>query len=184
MKTFKVYVVRIMKRKCKICKDPRSSQWAADLFLGKRTVENIARDAGVSYQVAWKHFREHVQVNIENGQIVLQKLAEEENYVEVLKNLMTDLRTMVTDLKEEPTNQSTVRMKTELIREIRGLIRDMCTLEGTISKGPLIQLNQLTIQFEYLMSYLATDLCGSCRQKIMDHLEKIGIESNTKAPTG
>jgi len=138
----------------------------------------------MSYQMVWKHFREHVQVNVRNGQIVIQQIKPEEDYISVLQNLMEDLRRMITDLKNEPTNQSTVKMKTELVREIRGLIRDLCTLEGTIKRGPLIQLNQLNVQFEFLIAYLATNLCDECKHKVTEYLEKMGFGAGTKTTTG
>ena len=173
-----------MPRKCSICEDERAQQWATDLYLGKITLEDISRDSGMSYQMVWRHFHEHVEVSVQNGQIVLKQIKPEENYIEVLHNLMDDLRRMVKDLQDEPTNQATVKMKTQLISEIRGLIRDLCTLEGTLRRGPLIQLNQLNIQFEYLTSYLAMNLCEHCKKKVAEFLvqeRKVPVRTEASA---
>jgi len=58
-----------------------------------------------------------------------------------------------------------------LIREGRGLAKDLALIKGQIQAPALVQVKQLNIQYNQLQNVILGELCPVCQQKILELLE-------------
>lgn len=150
---------------CKLCRHPRIAEIEALHRAGKITIEDASRELSASYQETWAHFNR-----------CLAPLADEdafEVYLNLMRELVNKLKDRVDDLDETPTTIVSVKMLTALVKELRGLIRDLGALEGRIQSGAIIQLNQVSDKYQKLTGIMFSGLCESCRAQMIAELERL-----------
>ena len=148
---------------CKLCKHPRISEVEGLVRAGKLDIRAASRELDASYQETWKHFKECATAPEDEKEF--------EEYLDIMRNLVVRLNERVKDLEDTPTSLVSVKMLTSLVKEIRGLIRDLGALEGRLRSSPLVQLTNITVKYEKLTSIMFSSLCDTCRLKLAKQLE-------------
>jgi len=134
----------------------------SEIALGRLNTDEAAQLLGVSRDKVQKHLRECLKT---------ETLGIE--YVSTLKELVDKLKAMVDDLEGRGTNPMTVKMVTSLVHELRGLVRDVATLEGRLQVAPLIQINQLNLKLEKIQSFVLQKLPEEYQKLLLTHLEAV-----------
>jgi len=145
---------------CRVCDHPQGAFVTQQILLGKMTIDEGARLLNVSYQLMWKHLREHLEepkIDVREPIEILKRL------IEVLEERIDTLCLM----KVSPGYESALARHINCIRE---LIRLICELEGKLKKAPLVQLQ---VEFKQLTSFFATQLCPMCRRKYIEWAEAL-----------
>ena len=150
---------------CPICSHPKRAEVEAAVKSGELTITKAAKMFGADYTTTWRHFKECLKEPIENREF--------EDNLMILREIICRLNDRVQDLEDLPTDLISVRMLTNLTKELRNGIKDLAELEGQFRASPLIQLNQITIQYEHLTSFLFTQLCPECKLKLSSHLTNL-----------
>ena len=145
---------------CAVCHHPKGPTVVSDIALGRLNTEEAAKILGVSKEQVQKHLRECLKA---------ETLGLE--YVDTLKELVTKLKKMIDDVEGKGVNPLTVKMMTSLVHEVRGLVRDVATLEGRLQVAPLIQINQLNLKLEKIQSFVLQKLPERYQKLLLDHIE-------------
>ena len=145
---------------CAVCQHSKGASVISEIALGRLTTDEAAKLLGVSRDKVQRHLRECL--NTETLGI---------EYVLTLKELVEKLKTMTEDLEGRGTNPLTVKMMTSLVHEIRGLVRDVATLEGRLQVAPLIQINQLNLKLEKIQSFVLQKLPNKYQKLLLEQLE-------------
>ena len=158
----------------KIIKHPRYTEVIGKLLKGDMTLYDASRALHCEYNTLWHHVRHGIQMEAQDKKVIMKPLepVEDDDYAGMLKNIIRQLNDKVKNVL-----MTTPERPTALVRELRGCINDLLIIEGRLSQAPIIQLNQITIQFNKLTAELATHLCDSCRQnvlKVIENIESIG----------
>ena len=163
---------------CKVCNHSRIGEIEGLIRADKLTIQDASRELGCSYQEAWKHFNKCLTAPGDADEF--------EGHLLLLKELVRKLKARVDDLDETPTTIVSVKMLTSLVKELRGLIRDLGALEGRLQSGALIQLTSITVKYEKLASVMFSNLCDECRSGLiveLEQLEKLDDPRKLTAPT-
>jgi len=160
---------------CKVCKHPRVAEIEGLVRAGKLTIQDASRELDCSYQEAWGHFNRCLK---EPGNV-----DEFEEHLVLLRELVIKLKRRVDDLDDTPTTVISVKMLTSLVKELRGLVRDLGALEGRLQSGALIQLTSVTVKYEKLASVMFSNLCDDCRTNLIEELEQLEKVDNAKLLT-
>ena len=134
---------------------------------GTMTINEAALELDCTYQEAWRHFKECLNVPIEQ--------IEFEGYLNILRQLVVKMNGRVNDLELTPTNPASVKMVTALVKEIRGLISKLAELEGRMSRSPMLQLTQVNVKFNRLTSFMFNELCDECKLKLSSQLNQMEL---------
>ena len=156
---------------CKLDNHPGIVDVETSVKEGTMTITEAARELDCSYQEAWKHFKECLEVPVEQ--------IEFDGYLAILRELVIKLKTRVDSLDLTPTNPSSVKMITALVHQLRGLVGNLAELEGRLSRSPMLQLTQINIKYNKLTAFMFSNLCDDCKLKLADqleHMEKIELE--------
>jgi len=158
-----------MVRKCSVCSHPRGFEITNQVLLGELDIYSAARELDVTYDVMWKHIRDHIKREFE-------KEVPKGDYAEVLDELMTKLVVRVKHLLALPVAIENERIISWHIRSINEIINRIAQLRGMIQQAPLVKLTQLTVQVNKITSFLVTNLCEECKQKVIRFLEEVEVE--------
>ena len=150
---------------CSLCNNTNIGDIERLVHSNEMSMNEAAHELDCTYQDAWKHFNKCL-VPVENSE-------QFEMYLGMMRDIVLKLNTRVESLEKVPTDLISVKMITSLTKELRGMIRDLGSLEGRIQSSPLIQLNQVTIKYSKLTSLMFSALCPECQLKLADGLDKI-----------
>lgn len=156
---------------CKLDNHPDILDVETSVKGGVMTITQAARELDCSYQEAWRHFKECLQVPVEQ--------IEFEGYLAILRELVIKMKKRVDSLALTPTNPSSIKMLTSLVKEIRGLVGNLAELEGRLSRSPILQLTQINVKFQKLTSFMFSTLCNECKLKLtnqLEDMEKVKLE--------
>jgi len=149
---------------CAVCNHPKADEILAKLLDERITMEDAARELGVSTKTLWRHLKYHVtDADVYKGDIDPLKLLEE--LALLLKERLDALKGTKKGVYVHE------RMIAMLVREIRETLMDLERLSGRLKAAPLIQLQQINIQYEKLLAFITTELCEECRKKVIRYLE-------------
>jgi len=154
---------------CKLCKHPRIGEIEGLVKAGRLDIADASRELDAHYQETWKHFNECIKPPTEEKEF--------QEYLSILRELVMKLKHRIDDIEDVPTNLLSVKMLTSLIKELRGVVRDLGTLEGRLQSGTLIQLTNITVRYEKLTSLMFSNLCDNCRMSLIQELEKLETPS-------
>jgi len=150
--------------RCAVCNHPKANEILAKLYDEKITLEDAARELGVSPKTLWRHLKYHVtDSDVVDREIDPLKLLEELTLL--LKERLDALKGTKKGVYVHE------RMIAMLVREIRETLMDIEKLSGRLQAAPLIQLQQINVQYEKLLAFITTELCEECRKKVIRFLE-------------
>ena len=149
---------------CKLDNHPDIVDVETSVKGGVMTITEAARELDCSYQEAWRHFKECVKAPVEQ--------IEYEGYMTILRELVMKMKNRVDSLTLTPTNPSSVKMLTSLVKEIRGLVGNLAELEGRLSRSPMLQLTQINVRYNKLTAFMFSTLCTECKLKLANQLEQ------------
>lgn len=132
---------------------------------GTMTIQEASIELDASYQETWRHFKDCVQVPVEQ--------IEFEGYLAIMRELVLKLKNRVDELDTTPTNLSSVKMVTALVQQIRGLISNLAELEGRLQRSPMLKLTQINVKYNQLTSFMFSELCEICKLKLSTRLEEL-----------
>ena len=136
---------------------------------GKTTMEEAAREVGEPLSDVRRHFVECIKQDDDS---------EFDEYMHIMKDLVISMNLRVAELEGLPTNLPNVKMVTGLVREIRGLIKDLAELEGRLQRSPMIQYNMVTMQYESLTKFLFEHLCDECKLSVGKQLAAADLQTH------
>jgi len=151
--------------RCRICNDLRAIDVLAKVWNGSLSLREAAKELNVSYPMLWHHVRFHETA--QSGQKPTRT-----DTLEILEEITNILKQRLDEMKNLPIGPIHERMLTQNIEVLRRTLMDLERLTGRLRAAPLIQLQQVTIHYEALLSFLTTELCESCKLRIMQFLEK------------
>lgn len=140
-----------MPKTCPVCVHPRGRELTDRVLSGELTVNEAARELGISDAVMLYHIKNHIGRGGEDGE---------------------DLRTMLRDLLQKihvlvDTGLTSGRINPNLIRELRGLAKDLMAMGGGLSDSA-----DLENWIDELVSFLATELPDQCRDVVLKWLDE------------
>lgn len=160
---------------CPICENPQGDELSEAVVAGKLTVYELSRAMGIGYDVAWKHIREHLTSTAVGSPAAESSLSTEmstEEMIQTLSYVVSRLRSKVDVYLATAGNAENDRTAASLIKELRGLITDIATLEGKLQKLPLEKLESLTKALDKINAFMVTELCDSCKLKLAEKIAK------------
>jgi len=121
---------------CKVCDHPRALEIMQQVYAGKITYVEAARELDLPIPTVWNCFKEHWQIT---DQGLEQKQAKStEDYVAVLKELIEKFITRLSAAMALPVSSYNDAAVTRLSKELRGLMRDILEFEGKLRTGTLV----------------------------------------------
>jgi len=150
----------MMPKSCPVCRHP---ELLAKIERGEMTFQDVANELGVSRSYVWYCYTHHYKAELTETQ------SADFEYAEDLKELIRLLKDRVFQVVRDTSIHD---RPTAWIAQLRGCIHDLAELEGRLQKAPLIQLNQLKVQFEELTMFLLKELPPEYQQKVLEFLEK------------
>jgi hypothetical protein len=152
---------------CSVCKHPKAPEVVAKVKAGTLTIEDAAKELGVSYPLMWRHLRYHEVTD-------QQVLSGDIDTFGLLKELVTVLKRWLDEAKQLSPTVGNARILDVVVRNMRQTLMDIETLTGRLRTAPLIQLQQVNIQYEKLTAFLLTQTCPECRKKTAEFLQTFG----------
>jgi len=150
-----------MPRTSRLQDDPNYTKVVTAILEGQVTIKAGALALQTSEENLWHHVQ---------GLIEAQKTeAQPVEFTEILRGLIQDLQKKVKSMMLLPLEDR----PTSVIRELRGCILDLATLEGKLTAQPIVQLNQVTMQLNQITSFLYSGLCPACQAKVVEFVRKL-----------
>jgi len=152
---------------CKVCSHKENWSVTNAFLRGEIDMYEAARRLDTSYDVFWHHIKKCLKK--ESEQI------EGKGYSEILDDLFKKLTIRCNELLALPVNPSNERMLRLSVQSIMDVMSRISQLKGLVSQ-PFLQLNQLTVQFNKITSFLVTELCPRCKSKVIKFVEEVKVE--------
>jgi len=150
---------------CSVCRNPKAPEILAKVWNEEMTLADAARHLGVSYQLLWHHMRFHEGRKPAETSADVDAIAVLREITDILKERLDQLRGLPVGIV---VNE---RMITMLTRDLRETIMDLERLTGRLRSAPLIQLQQINVHYEQLLTFIVRELCSECRKKARKWLE-------------
>jgi len=133
--------------------------------MGKMTYPEAAEAFGVTKGEVFDYVRS-----------ALQEYDQRDLMAADVPQLLGILRSLIGMLRQKTknflmyANMENYKPATAMIKELRGVIKDIADIEAKMAAGPKVEVEQLTIIINNLEDFLATDLCDDCRVKAAERL--------------
>ena len=150
---------------CQVCRHPRRAEIVAAVQQEHMSIEEGARTLGVSKTVLWRHLRFH---EVTDADVLQGKF----DSLEILCEIASILRQRLQEVKNLPAGTLVNERILELVtRNLRQTIMDIEQLTGRLRTAPLIQLQQVYINYEKMLTVVLQNLCPDCQRKVRQALE-------------
>jgi len=160
---------------CRICRaDAEGRKWTMDVLVGKKSVHEMAKYFGVTEEEVWQHI-DHI--NPEELKMKVRKETGSEKVMEKLESMIDILSEKVDELMFiwNPDSQR-ISDLTKLVKELRGALMDYAEIIGEIQRGQVVvQVQQVEHQIEQIIDILMSEVCDSCRERVLQRLEEMKI---------
>lgn len=168
---------------CVVCSHPQGEEITDALAAGTLTVHDAANMLGTDFDTVWTHFQKHLRVpkKTDVPTSIPGETISVDEMISTLTYLLGRLRARVDLYLSGSAIGENDRTAAQLVRELRGLTTDIALLQGKLSNLPLQKIDDLTKSIESINSFMATELCDSCKLRLA---EKIGETSGARKIQG
>ena len=153
------------RQSCKACQDPQHTDVEREVWKCTIGVAEAAKRVGMSYEQYWVHLKFHgtefEKVDLEDPHAVL-------NYL--VRKLKTRIDTLVT-LPIGSGNPALEKSVSGQIRLMKDLVMDIAKLTHQIETSPQIQIQNIVISQQNLVTAVLSDVCPECKNKLFKYLE-------------
>lgn len=150
---------------CAVCRHPRRFEVVDAIRQEQMSIEEGAKELGVSKSLLWRHIRFHETTDAD---VLRQKI----DSLEILAEIADLLRQRLQEVKSLPTGTLVNEKIVETVtRNLRQTVMDIEQLAGRLRSAPLIQLQQVYINYERVLAVVLKDLCPVCQAKVLQTLE-------------
>lgn len=158
-----------MSKNCKACGNPYATELEKEVWQGKTSAVDAAKKLGMKTDDYWEHLRTHNESSDEVEPVRIDT----NDPGTVLRYLTKQLYKRVKILLATPTNGSTSMEKdiASQVRLLKDLAMDIAQLEHKIEKSPQILIQNYMTQQQELTTFLVTNLCPHCKEKVINYLK-------------
>jgi len=170
--------------RCVLDKAPDRAELEEKYYRKEMTQSEIAMHLGVSEQQVSEHFRFHIPNQVAGA------LVRDGTIIEELKDLVIDklgilkgkitklnslVDTAISSLEADGENMdpSKVLSLKSLASELRNYIKDTALLEGELRSAPLLQLQQVNVEFNQIKSVVLNSLPPEYQLKVAEALAQL-----------
>ncbi len=143
-------------------KDAILIQCAAGRMNYKSGADRLGVDPGALFE-----YVKRAVMHYEDRDIAL---ATDGDLIDMLRGLTLLLHRKAKDFLSQPVSLENYKAITTTIKGVKDLIKDIVTLNRTLSDTSSIEIKQLNVFIGDLESFLMTDLCGDCQSKAIARL--------------
>lgn len=174
-------------KQCPVCVREDHEYIDAKVAKTEMTDQEAAKHCGVSYRVYAAHYYEHVMTSLVNAlstdimpikEIVVDKINTVSESVDRLRKLVLTMSDTV--YKENKFDNKTIQSIVSLERSLTQTVKDLAIIQGEITMGDTVNIQQNIVKAEKLMNIVMEDACHVCKENFLKKLES---ESNSEVIT-
>lgn len=135
-------------------------------IAGRMKFKQGADIIGVDTGSLWEYVKRAV-MHYEDRDIML---ATDADLIDMLRGLTIILHRKAKDFLLNPIDLENYKAITTTVKEVRGLIKDIVTLNRSLSDSTRVEIEQLNVFIGDLESFLMTDICEECQAKAATRL--------------
>ena len=153
---------------CPVCFHPRAEEVLRRVRNGEITLKQAAQILGVTYRQLWNHTRFHMGRTKEIRETDVDALEVLQEITKILKGRLEELR----HLDISPSNERAI---VAVCDSLRKTIMDLERLAGRLQAAPIIQLQKITVHYEYLLQLITSELPKEYQERILKKLEEMPV---------
>jgi hypothetical protein len=156
--------------------NPRVAKLAIGVSKGKVLKKEFAGVINVDTTTVGYHFK---NCKLDPTPFARPRERTDDQFAEDLKDLEALLPTLILRVKTwlsipvDHERTGSEKAISTLIREGRGLAKDLALLKGQLQTPAMVKVNQLNIQYNQLQNIILGELCDHCQRQILKRLPVI-----------
>lgn len=154
---------RIVEKECEVCALPNRNEVEVSLMKGEALHREVAELYDIPIEVIRTHMKEHCQ---ERSMVLSPEHQEKAKWLYGKAQQLSDL---IDELFTVKLNAQGIKALVSALGELRQEIRMLAEIEGELAQKSSITVHQ----YNSLKMIVVGDLCGECKQKVLDKLEKM-----------
>lgn len=158
---------RVVGKECEVCALPNRNEVEVSLVKGEALHRDIAELYDIPIEVIRAHMKEHCQ---EKSMALSPEHQEKAKWLYGKAQQLSDL---IDELFTVKLNAQGIKALVSALGELRQEIRMLAEIEGELSQKSSVTVHQ----YNSLKMIVVGDLCGECKQKILEKLEKMEASS-------
>ena len=162
--------------RCIVCRSPDRAVYERNWYNKKTTLKVIALELRCSEQQVSEHMNYHVKQEVQRkvSSEFTDEMAETVvDSVGILKKFITKFDERLTNLFSQDLDPRMEQGLKAISSELRNYVQLLARLEGELQSVPLIQLNQISGEFNILKKFVLAKLCPKCRKKLVEQLPQL-----------
>ena len=152
-------------RKCPICRSPKGLELTKKVLSGEITIDEAAKQMNVPYHVFWNHIK---HINLQTKEPLPDNVSSSD-LLEMIRNLVLRLHELVSE------SILSGNVSPSLIRELRGLIKDLVDLSGVVGIQQSSGVSREWI--DQFIAFILRTVDKETRSKIAEWLEQHPVEA-------
>lgn len=145
---------------------PERDKVMTEFLMNKLSYEEVAEIFGVHRGDVF----DYLMMSMKRYALRDTSTAEMPELVILLKSVVGELRNRTIEWLSMPISYDNYKPVTSMIRELRGLIKDISNVEQKLNVVPQHKIESLNDQLDVLMQFVGTSMCDECKVKVADFL--------------